>query len=953
MQSSFRRIVRPLTLILALAGFVPLQARDAAPLAAPVPATEAPSWLYKGSDIPPDREWVFGELPNGLRYAVRRNGVPPHQVSIRMAIDAGSLNEQPGENGYAHFNEHLSFRGSRYVPDGEAKRLWQRLGATFGSDTNASTTPTQTIYKLDLPGATPEGVEESVKILSGMMAAPSITQAEVDAERRTVLAELRENQGPGQRAGDATRALFFAGQALGDHAPIGDVASLNAATPATLRGFHDRWYRPDRAVLVIVGDGDPATFAGLIAKYFGDWQGKGPAPADPQFGKPTPTAPRTKIIVQPGLPLSVNLAIIRPWVPKLDTIEYNRGKHVETLALQMIARRLETRARAGGSFLEASVEQQDISRSVDGTFIQVVPLGNDWQAAVRDVRAVIADALVNPASQAEIDREAGEFASALQASVEQAKNQNGGDLADGLVEAVNIRETVASPEVARDVFTNIKDRLNPQSLLAATRRMFSGTPMRALLTTPVALPGAEPRLLAALDADVRPTGARTAGPPVSFDRLPRFGPAATITKRAAIKDVGLELVELSNGVRLMVMPGQGEVGKIYVSVRFGRGMQGLPADRPTPAWAAGSALVASGIGDLGQDELDRLTSGRRINMGFDIAPDAFRLNAVTRAADLDDQLKLLAAKLAFPRWDAAPVLRTRAAMATGYRTLSASPSAVLGSRMGGLLHGDDPRWKAPTLEQIEALTPASFRALWEPLLKTGPIEVAIFGDVDAERAIASAAATFGALPARVPATVAPASAMTRGIGHNTVPLALKHTGPADQAMAALAWPTAGGGSDIYESRKLDILAAIFNDRMFDRLREGEGASYSPNVSSSWSPTMPGDGSFVVTAQVKPAAVDRFFALTREIAAQLASAPVTADELTRTVGPMRQLIARASSGNSFWLSQLGGTTTDPRRLQNLATLSTDYGRITAADLQATAKRWLVPDKSFAVTVLPTR
>jgi len=46
-------------------------------------------WLYENSDVPPDREWNFGELSNGLRYAVRRNGVPPGQVSIRIRVDAG------------------------------------------------------------------------------------------------------------------------------------------------------------------------------------------------------------------------------------------------------------------------------------------------------------------------------------------------------------------------------------------------------------------------------------------------------------------------------------------------------------------------------------------------------------------------------------------------------------------------------------------------------------------------------------------------------------------------------------------------------------------------------------------------------------------------------------------------------------------------------------------------
>ena len=119
-------------------------------LVPPAVAADAPKdnvpWLYRGSDVPQDREWVFGELPNGLRYAVRNNRVPPGQVSIRIRIDAGSLYERDGEEGYAHLIEHLLFRQSKYLGDGEAIPTWQRLGASFGNDTNAETTPTHTVY---------------------------------------------------------------------------------------------------------------------------------------------------------------------------------------------------------------------------------------------------------------------------------------------------------------------------------------------------------------------------------------------------------------------------------------------------------------------------------------------------------------------------------------------------------------------------------------------------------------------------------------------------------------------------------------------------------------------------------------------------------------------------------------------------------------------------------------
>ena len=942
----FSHVFAAAALLLAPAAY----AQDNALATASPAKTAIQPWLYEGSDVPVDTSWTFGELPNGVRYAVKKNDVPAGQVSIRVRIDAGALHEKDDEQGFAHLIEHLSFRGSTFVPDGEAKRIWQRFGVSFGSDSNAQTTPTQTVYKLDLPNATPEKLDESIKIISGMMRNPRISDASLNAERAIVLAELREGSGAKLVYSDALRAHMFQGQRLASRSTIGTPETLQAADAARLNAFHDRWYRPERAIVVIAGDAEPATFEALITKYFAGWKGVGPAPGEPDFGKPSAAAPRAKLVVEAGLPTIVSLAVLRPWVLKDDTVEYNRGKLIESLALRLISRRLEERARAGGSFLSAGVDQEDVARSVDGTFLQIVPLGDDWQAAVRDVRAVIADALVNPPSQADIDRESGEFLAALQVGVEQARTQGGGELTDNIVEAVNIRETVASPQVALDVFSNMKGRLTPSAMLAATKRMFAGTPMRAVLTSPKPVDGGETLLLAALAAEAKPLSA-AARTPVSFDRVPKLGAPGTVVQRAAVGDMGLEFVDFANGARAMIFANNAEAGKIYVTVRFGRGNQALPTDRPTDVWAAGSALVAGGIGDLTQDELDRLTSGRRINLGFATGDDAFILSGTTRAADLADQLRLMAAKLVAPGWDPNPVVRARAAMSAGYAASDASPSGVLSRVLPGLLHGGDPRWTFPTLAQVQAMTPQSFRALWEPLLRTGPIEVSVFGDVDKDTAVAAIAATLGAIPARAPAPVLPAAATSKAAMPTPTPLVRTHRGPPDQAAAVLAWPTAGGQTEIYESRKLDILAQIFNDRMFDQLREGEGASYSPSVSSNWPAFMPGGGSVVVSSQLKPGGIGRFFTIARAIAADLVAKPVTADEIARSVGPMRQTIARASSGNSFWLGQLQGATTEPRRLQALATLSTDYAKITPAEVQAAAKRWLVPEKSFALVVMP--
>src|SRR3546814_19433092 len=75
-------------------------------------------------------------------------------------------------------------------------------------------------------------------------------------------------------------------------------------------------------------------------------------------------------------------------------------------------------------------------------------------------------------------------------------------------------------------------------------------------------------------------------------------------------------------------------------------------------------------------------------------------------------------------------------MLAGYPSLGGSPAGVLARDLEGLLHNGDPRWDTPDPKTISALTPASFRALWEPLLRQGPIEVQVFGDLPADKAIA-------------------------------------------------------------------------------------------------------------------------------------------------------------------------------------------------------------------------
>jgi zinc protease len=916
-----------------------------------IPGVDHAAWLYKGSDITPDPDWHFGTLPNGLRYAVEKNGVPPGQVSVRLRIDAGSLNETDSERGFAHLIEHLTFRGSEYVADGDAKRIWQRMGTSFGTDTNAQTTPVSTVYRLDLPGATIPKLDESLKILSGMAAKPVISETSLNEERPVVLSEQREQPGAQVRNGDAINALMFAGQPLADRSPIGNIKTLEAATPAMVQAFHDRWYRPDDTVVVVAGDMDPDILARLVEKNFASWQGRGPMP-QPDFGTPDARQPTTAVFVEPSLPTSLLLATIRPWHFNNDTILFNQNRMVDTIATQVISRRLETRARAGGSFLLASVDLDDVSRTANATTVRIVPSGDNWEAALKDVRAVIADAEARPPTQAEIDQEVASSDTGLRAAVETASVRAASGDADDMVSALDIRETTTGPGTAYAIFQDAKKKgfFTPERVLASTKRIFEGTATRALLTIPAPDPTAQARLEAALHADIsKLSEKRSAQAAVTFANLPKFGPPGKIVSREMIADLQIEKITFANGVRLLLYANSNETGRVFVKVRFGHGYQALPADKPSPAWAADLTLVAGGIGKLNQGDLDAMTAGRRIGMDFDVGDDAFTFAALTSPNDYPDQLKLMAAKLAFPSWDPAPIARAKAFTLAAYPGSSASPDGIISRDMDGLLHDGDPRWTSPTPDQIRALTPEAFKALWQPLLASGPIEVDVFGDVKADDAVNAVAATFGAMKPRPAAPITPPA--VRFPAHNAAPVVLSHDGPDNQAAAVVAWPTGSGIDGIIDSRNLDVLAQIFTDRLFEQLRQGTGISYSPNVQSQWPTTDTGGGRLVAAGQVPPDKVDTFITLTREIAADLVAHPVSDDELARLLGPFKLSVMRAATGNQFWLGQLSGAAYDPRLLDTTRHLGHDLAGINAATLQATAVKYLVPGKDWTMVVLP--
>ena len=260
-----------------------LRAAAACLLLAAAPATASvPDATKKDvKAIEHDPAVVFGTLPNGFRYAVMQNKHPAGSVSVRLLVKVGSYEEADDELGYAHFIEHMAFRSTKAAPAGILDNPFAAMGVAMGRDQNAFTTLESTIYGVDVPNANPEGLRKIVDWMRSAVDGIVFSQAAVDVERGVVVSELRTRRNPLATAGEDVARFQLPGLRSVNRSPGGTEASLGAATPARLQAFYDRWYRPENALLVVVGDAPVEDLEALAKQAFTNWAARGAAGEKP------------------------------------------------------------------------------------------------------------------------------------------------------------------------------------------------------------------------------------------------------------------------------------------------------------------------------------------------------------------------------------------------------------------------------------------------------------------------------------------------------------------------------------------------------------------------------------------------------------------------------------------------------------------------------------------------
>ncbi len=203
-------------------------------------------------------------LDNGLRVVLNRDVTSP-TIAVVVWYDVGSRNEQPGEGGFAHLFEHMMFEGSGKVPRGVHDQIVEGRGGKL----NASTSEDWTRYFELMPSSE---LPVTLFLEADRMASLQVTEEAFENQRKVVQEEyrMRVDNAPYIKGYFRLMELLYEGYWPYAHPAIGSMEELDAAKLEWVKRFHQSFYGPNNAVLVVSGDIDSASAKALVEKHFGN-----------------------------------------------------------------------------------------------------------------------------------------------------------------------------------------------------------------------------------------------------------------------------------------------------------------------------------------------------------------------------------------------------------------------------------------------------------------------------------------------------------------------------------------------------------------------------------------------------------------------------------------------------------------------------------------------------------
>lgn len=898
-----------------------LLAGAALAVTAPAAAQQADAGLVTAPPI----EFTEWQLGNGLRVIAIPDPTTSN-VMTSLWYEVGSKNDPEGRSGFAHLFEHILSRKTENMP----YNMINRLTEDVGGQRNASTGDDRTNYFEIVPA---EYLETMLWTHAERMARPVVDSEVFERERSIVKEELRQRvlappYGILQRFVLAENAY----DTLPQRRPgIGSIEQLDAASLGDARAFHQAYYGPDTATLIVAGNFDPAKLRTLVQQYFGAIPPRArPRSVEITAREQRRTSPRSVAATGPNVPLPAVGAIyqlpeaVHPDIPALQVLD-------AVLSTGENSRLHKALIRTGKAVQVAEY----FDSTQEGGFLAPFAILNPATDQA-EVAALIAAELERVRTELVSDAELREAKNEIVAGELSSRETASGRafaLGEALVtqgdaEAADRRLDAIAAVTAADIQRVAREWLKPESAVTFTYNQGSGDP--ATWSNPAPMP---------TFASVPPATGEPAQLRAEAERQAPPAPAAApqVARPAIVES------RLSNGIAL-VSAQTGTVPLATITVV-------LPGGSATdPAGKAGMAELAALVADKGTltrsaEEIAATLESLGASMAATPSPDGVFFSLTAPAANLAAAGEVLSDVIRNAAYPEDELERERARTIDGLRVALRDPGSLAGLAAPRVFYGAAPYGSVATIDSLPAITRADLLAWREARWHPATAQVVISGGIAPAQAREVAESLFGAWRSDAPAPRPVAAPAGEAPPPRTIVIDMPEAGQA--AVLAGMRVTPRAGPDYYPLLLANsVLGVGSNGRLFEEVRTRRGLSYGAYSSF---PSRADDALLAATAQTQNATADEVVQVILDQFAALGTQPAAADALHKRRLYLGGSVTRQLETSSGFNAMIAGLLLQGLPPGEAALYADRLAAVSPEQAAEAARRYVAPGQASVIVV----
>ena len=907
------------------------------PVAKPMPPTDpdlAP--LALAADV---RE---GVLPNGLTYIIRKHGKPEKRTRLWLAVNAGGMVEDDDQNGLAHFDEHMSFNGTKRFPKQDIINYLQSIGMRFGADLNAYTNQSETVYQLEVPSE-PELIGKGLDILRDWAGDATYDDKEVKQESGVVTEEWRLGRGAGARLADKHAKVLLKNTRYAIRNVIGDPEILKKADRAALYRFYKDWYRPDNMAVIAVGDFDPATMEKEIKARFGDLKNPASERKKPLGGLPKAEGTRISIESDKELPTAtVTIHNFVPVRPKGSLHDLKRITEEQLYELVINQRFAVLHRRPDAAFQNAFSGMESENRETDD-FIRFASSKNGkLEDALRQLLTESLRVERHGITQPELDRAKVEAARDADAAVDKHPTLDSRLIISELVRHFLTGEFVISPESERDLTKKMISAITVEDINADVKT-FGGADNRAIA---ISLPEGQPKptedrikqIIAEVEKADIPAWEDKAIPTALMTTPPKPG---KIVKEKAYEKIGVTEWTLSNGATVVIKPSDFEKDSVVMAADSPGGMATVPDSAYTNARFATQIAALGGVADYDADTLQKILTGKQVSVNMAVSETAEGLNASASPKDLETMFQLVYLRMTAPRKDDDQFKLWQANNAEQLANQARSPEFQYAKQSQEAEWKNNPRRSFPKPEDYAKVDDAKALAFYKD--RFGDVAdwtFVIVGEVDLAKLRPMVETYLASLPGK-------------GRHEKEKDLGIrKVTGVVSKQFDLGVEPKASVRLDFHgddawsqdKERDVYTLGQVLSNYLREDLREEKGGVYGVGANGFLERSPHQGRSFSISFGCAPDRVEELIKATKDDIANLAKNGADADHIDK----IKQIYTRSRETdlrtNRFWSQRLVNAWHYKDDPNDIPDTSKTLARMTSDNIKAAAKHFLTDSKN---------